>query len=303
MKTDLLIIGAGPAGLQAAILTASQGLNVKVIERGTWGGRVAGSAKIENYLGFPNGIRGDKFAALGIKQAKKFGVEFIQETVSKIGWERDRRLIQLSCGRILDGSSLLLAMGMNHRSLEIPGAEKWGVCLGMDPVEIPRFAGKRVAVIGGADSAGQAAVGLATVASNVLLFHRGDLGMSSYLKEQIGAARNIQMVQAEPRKFTGGVGVSGVECTEGDHYPFDAAFLFVGAEPSTQWIPLAKDEKGFIKTGGQYSLGTSVPGVFAAGDVRSGAYKRVSVAVGEGAAASVEILKYMALRAEERMAA
>ncbi|WCB96236.1 ribonucleotide reductase large subunit [Baekduia alba] len=318
---DLVIVGGGPAGLAAAVYGASEGLSTVMVEREAPGGQAGTSSRIENYLGFPTGLSGSDLARRATDQARRLGAELltVQDAVS-LEVEGTGRLVRLSGGGALSANTVLIASGVSYRKLDTPGFEELtgaGVYYGAALSEARSCAQQRVVIIGGANSAGQAAVYFSNWAAQVTMLVRADSltkSMSSYLIEQIAALPNIDV-------RTGSVAAEAIG--EDDHLkamrirhddgtetvePTDACFVFVGAAPRTQWLNdvIARDERGFILAGADaraagwplkrdpYVLETSVPGVFVAGDVRARSIKRVASAVGEGSMAVSLIHEYLA---------
>jgi thioredoxin reductase (NADPH) len=306
---DVAIVGAGPAGLAAAVYAGSEGLSVLVLDCRAFGGQAGASARIENYLGFPTGITGMALMARAYNQAQKFGVEMaVPDEVAGLQAEDDfapRRLIlRLSNNERVSARSLVIASGARYRRLSIPnleGFEGASVHYWASPLEAKLCAGQEVALVGGGNSAGQAAVYLANQAAKVLLLVRGDdlaASMSRYLVDRIRGLTNVEVLTRT--SVTGLEGHDGMleairwrrgASGEEVRRPIQHLFLFIGAEPNTDWLAgsgIALDAKGFVLTGADTSkklrpLETSREGVFAIGDVRSGSIKRVAAAVGEGA--------------------
>ena len=317
---DLIVIGAGPAGLAAAVYGASEGLSTLIVEREATGGQAGQSTRIENYLGFPSGLSGAELSRRAMTQARRFGAEFLltQEVVS-IENHTGVIGVSLSDGAELRAHSVIIATGVAYRRLEVPGADRLtgrGLYYGASISETSSVRGERIHIIGGANSAGQAAIHFATVAERVTMLVRGgtlSAGMSHYLAERILATPNIALrFHTTIDELCGGEHLeqvvlrdtgSGERQTE----PATALFVFIGAAPRTEWLDgvIARDEKGFILAGPDvvangkvkgwrpdrdpYLMETSIPGVFAAGDVRAGSGKRVATAVGEGATAVMSI--------------
>jgi thioredoxin reductase (NADPH) len=300
---DVAIVGAGPAGLAAAVYAASEGLSVIVLDCRSFGGQAGASARIENYLGFPTGITGMALMARAYNQAQKFGVDFVipEEAVTLEATGDDGRVIlRLADGEHVSAHAVVLATGARYRRLdvqELAAFEAASVHYWASPVEGQLCRAQEVAVVGGGNSAGQAIVFLASQAAKVWVLVRGprlDASMSRYLVDRIAGLSNVE-VFTQTRiiglEGNGGVleavrwrGPSGEETRR----PLRHLFLFIGADPNTDWLKgsgLALDPKGFVLTGSESSrpLETSVRGVFAIGDVRSGSTKRVAAAVGEGA--------------------
>lgn len=308
---DVVIIGAGPAGLAGAVFAASEGLQVVILERrASLGGQAGTSSRIVNYLGFPQGISGAELAKRASQQAKKLGATIMQGQAIALGRENGTRFVQLTDGRVLRCQSVLLAMGVSYRRLDIPGVRQFGVFYGSNPSEVEQWKGKRVAIVGGANSAGQAAVHFASHGAHVTLLSRSPLvkAMSMYLRKELekcGAVvqegvevvsiddQDLMVYDQTQRSSPGLV----TRLSNGSTVAFDGLFIFIGATPATHWLPqLDKDDKGFILTGqpGRHPHETNIPGVFAAGDVRAGTLKRVAAASFEGAAAIAEIHQYLA---------
>jgi len=298
---DLIIIGGGPAGLAASVYAATEGLRVVVVERSSLGGQAGTSARIINFLGFPKGISGADLTQRAALQARRAGVEFLVDNVVALADDGQHKLVQFKSGVIRACRAVLLATGVQYRKLGIPGVDCFGVFYGSNPHEAPSYLGKRVAIVGGANSAGQAASNFARYAREVLVLSRSPLvkSMSTYLVRELSQS-NVTVRE--------GVELSTVELklaqqvltlSDGSAELVDAVHIFIGAEPSTSWLHCGKDDKGFILTGHElpkatFSLETSLSGVFAAGDVRRSSIKRVGAAVGEGAAAIVQIHSYLA---------
>lgn len=305
MDCDLLVIGSGPAGLAAAVYAASEGLAVTVVEKSPrLGGQAGTSSLIENLIGFPEGVSGVDLMARSVTQAKKFGVTFIHDTVVNVACDHacEQRLIQLETSTLVSCAAVLIATGVQYRKLDLPGANTFGVFYGANPSEMSKWAGKRVAVIGGANSAGQAARGFAAKGADVTLFSRSELskGMSTYLREALVKEDAVWIVEG-PKTFPDAFSPIGtqVKVARGRVFAkFDGVFVFIGANPNTDWFSGAKDDHGFILSGfnGRGSFETSLPGVFVAGDVRANKSKRVATALGEGAAAVSQIHSYLATR-------
>jgi thioredoxin reductase (NADPH) len=321
---DLVIVGGGPAGLAAAVYGASEGLRTVLVEREAPGGQAGQSSRIENYLGFPNGLSGADLARRAQDQARRFGAELLTvREVEALEARGPQRVVRLSGGTELAGHTVLVATGVSYKRLEAPGVEELtgrGVYYGAALVEADGCAGQHVAVVGGANSAGQAAVFLAAQASKVSILVRGPSltrSMSSYLVEQIEARPNIDVRTGTTVAAARGDGrLEEVEVAGpgGSSTTLDATsmFVFIGAEPHTDWLgeQVRRDDRGFVLAGADlaaphggvrwplerdpYLLETSLPGVFVAGDVRHRSIKRVASAVGEGSMSVQFIHQYLA---------
>jgi thioredoxin reductase (NADPH) len=310
---DLVVVGAGPAGLAAAVYAASEGLDVLVLEANAPGGQAGSSSKIENYLGFPTGISGQALAGRAFTQAQKFGAEVsIARSAVKLGRDEGRPyLVGLSGGGSVHSRAVVLATGVQYRKPPLPGLarlEGVGVYYGATPMEAQLCQGEEVIVIGGANSAGQAAVFLAGSARHVHVLVRGPglaATMSRYLVQRIEESRNITLrpfTQVDSLVGDGhleAVRIRDTRMSELETKRVRHLFVMTGAIPNTGWLQgsVALDQKGFVKTGqdllrddltdwplerAPHLLETSMPGVFAVGDVRAGSVKRVASAVGEG---------------------
>jgi thioredoxin reductase (NADPH) len=298
-EVDLLIVGAGPAGLAAAVYGASEGLDTLVIEGTALGGQAGSSRRIENYLGFPAGISGTELTSRAVTQARKFNARTATPyRALSLGPGNGRHLVRLEDDREVAARSVLLATGAQYRRLPVERlAEFEGLTVfyAAGAPEAQLCAGSRVAVVGGGNSAGQAAVWLARGGALVTLLHRrGELRetMSDYLIHELERYGVAVRDQSEITALHGQDGrLEAVTLTSGDQLPFSFIFLFLGALPCTEWLDdtVARDHDGFILTGAAANmdnlLETDIPGVFAAGDVRSGSTKRCATAVGEGAMA------------------
>jgi len=314
---DVAVVGAGPAGLSAAVYAASEGLSVLVLDRHAFGGQAGASMRIENYLGFPTGITGMALMARAYNQAQKFGVEMaIPKTVTSLEPPADPSpgefRLHLADDETVRARSVVIATGARYRRLGIEGLaafEGSSVHYWASPLEGRLCAGQEVAVVGGGNSAGQATVYLASVVSKVWLLLRGeDLGasMSSYLVQRISATANVEVVtQATVTALEGEQGVldavrwRGADLNE-VRKPIRHLFLFIGADPNSAWLDgagVALDSKGFVLTGreqGRRILETSRSGVFSVGDIRSGSIKRVAAGVGDGALVVANLHDYLA---------
>ena len=318
---DLAIVGSGPAGLAAAVYGASEGLNTIVLEHTAPGGQAGSSMRIENYLGFPTGITGSELAGRAVLQADKFGAHISVPTpVTKLTFDKAYSILELEGGENIVAKCLLIATGAEYRRLEVEDCSRFegtGVYYAATPNEVQMCRGSDVVLVGGGNSAGQAAVYLSQNVRKVFLLIRGDdlcKSMSSYLAHRIVNTPNIEILRCtEVIRMNGDGHLSSVEIlnkTTGEKktLPTAALFSFIGATPRTDWLPseIEKDEKHFVRTGIElgnsrhwtlkrqpFLLETSRPGVFAAGDVRSGSVKRVASAVGEGSMAVQFVHEYL----------
>jgi thioredoxin reductase (NADPH) len=324
---DLVVVGAGPAGLAAAVYGASEGLRTLMLDRHSPGGQAGSSSRIENYLGFPAGVSGSELTRRALMQAQRLGAEFLAPVeVTGVSVDGGYKRLTLSDGGELVTRTMLAATGMVYREHPAPGVAEHsgaGVYYGAATTEGPAFSGRRVLVIGGGNSAGQGAMYLARYAKEVdIVVRRENLRetMSQYLVEQIAKTRNIRLrprteiASVEGEGHVERVTVRSVEDGSCRSEEADAVFIFIGARPRTDWLPPAvlRDAKGFVLTGRDLMaaeayprvwkekreplpLETSVPGVFAAGDVRAGAMNRVASAVGEGSMVVRLAHEYLAL--------
>jgi thioredoxin reductase (NADPH) len=322
---DLAIVGGGPAGLAAAVYGASEGLHTVMIEREAPGGQAGMSSRIENYLGFPNGLSGGDLARRAVVQAQRFGVEILspQEAVG-VRTEGSYRMIKMGDGNEISCHALMIATGVQWRRLEAPGMDRLqgaGVYYGGGATEAMSCKGEIIYVVGGANSAGQAAMNFAKYADRVVIVVRGSSlssTMSQYLIDQIKETPNIQIwPHASVSEVHGETHLEEISflCSDTntvERVPAGAMFIFIGALPKTEWLAdiVERDERGFILTGpdlirdGQrpkgwalerdpFLLETNVPGLFAVGDVRHGSVKRVASGVGEGSVAVQFIHQYL----------
>ncbi|MGV9246216.1 FAD-dependent oxidoreductase [Streptomyces sp. NPDC003710] len=322
---DLVVIGGGPAGLGAAVYGASEGLRTLLVERSATGGQAGQSSRIENYLGFPDGVSGAQLTDRARRQAKKFGAEILTaREVSALEVNGAARIVRFSDGPAIAAHSVILATGVSYRQLAAPGLLKLtgcGVFYGSALTEAPACSGMDVFIVGGANSAGQAAMYLSRNAKSVTLLVRGEslsASMSHYLVQQIAEAPNIvvrtRTVVEEAHGSDRLEQLTLRDVATGETELVDAhwLFVFIGAAPLTDWLEgtVLRDEHGFILTGpdmtcdGQpppdweldrppYHLETNVPGVFVAGDARAESAKRVASAVGEGAMAVMLVHRYL----------
>ena len=307
---DVVIVGAGPAGLSAAVYGASEGFRTLVVDQGGIGGQAGSSSLIRNYLGFPRGLSGGRLAQQAYEQAWVLGAQFaFMQQVTDLGRDGAGLFVNLTDSGVVRARAVILATGVRYRRLGIPELEALngaGVYYGGPASEAAAMSGREVYVVGGANSAGQAALHLASYARRVTVVVRAkslDVGMSAYLVRQVKAASNIDIRLETEVVGGGGDGVlehlvlrDSVGQTE-QVVPAHGLFVMIGAQPYTDWLPatVRRDEHGFVLTGQAavewtlerppYAFETSAPGVFAVGDVRSGSVKRVAAAVGEGSIA------------------
>ena len=311
---DLIIVGGGPAGLAAAVYGASEGLKTVMIEREAPGGQAGTSSRIENYLGFPQGLSGSDLARRAVTQARRFGVEILTpQEVTGIRVEDPYRFIKLSDGSEISCHALILALGVAWRRLDVPGLDRLtgaGVYYGAAQTEAMTCQGEEVYIIGGANSAGQAAMYFSKYARKVTMLVRGDSltkSMSQYLINQIEETPNITLkvhssvVEAKGETNLEALTIANAVTGEIQTVAATSLFIFIGASPRTEWLDGAveRDDRGFILTGPDlkhdgrrpkgwtlerdpYLLETNIPGVFGVGDVRHGSVKRVASGVGEG---------------------
>ena len=298
-EVDLVVVGAGPAGLGAAVYGASEGLETLLIESSALGGQAGTSRRIENYLGFPAGITGTELASRAVVQARKFGARpATPYRALSLEPGDGRHTLRLDEDHEIAARAVVLATGADYRRLPVDGMadyEGLSIFYSAGPPEAHLCGASRVAVVGGGNSAGQAAVWLSRGGALVTLLHRrADLGetMSDYLIRELDRYGVVVRDRSEIAALDGSEGrLEAVTLTTGERLPFSFLFLFIGAQPCTDWLgdAVARDKDGFILTGAgaraDHLLETSVPGVFAAGDVRSGSTKRCATAVGEGAMA------------------
>jgi thioredoxin reductase (NADPH) len=312
-EVDLLVVGAGPAGLASAVYGASEGLNTLVVESTALGGQAGSSRRIENYLGFPAGISGTEFTSRAVSQARKFHAR-PATPYRAVGLEpgNGRHVVQLEEGHEISARAVILATGAEYRRLPLENlAEFEGISVfyAAGPPEAQRCGASRVAVVGGGNSAGQAAVWLAKGGALVTLLHRrADLAetMSDYLIHEVKDAGVEIRDRSEIAEIHGSDGrLEAVTLKGGERLSFSFVFLFLGASPCTGWLgdAVARHSDGFILTGDAAGaanlLETSVPGIFAAGDVRSGSTKRCAAAAGEGAMAVQFVHEHLAVRPAE----
>jgi thioredoxin reductase (NADPH) len=311
---DVIVVGAGPGGLAVAVYAASEGLAVLVLDSRSFGGQAGASSRIENYLGFPAGISGQALTARAFLQAQKFGAQFaVPVSVMELDCSKPPlHRIALDNGISIYGRAIVIASGARYRRPEIENLDRFegtSVSYWATPIEATLCEGRDIVLVGGGNSAGQAAVYLSAHARKVYLAVRSrglDASMSRYLIDRIKATPNIEL-----RVSTAVTGLSGAadgtlasvnmasrETGNSQRVDVQHLFLFIGADPNTRWLDqrIALDDKGFVKTGDdlKFPLQTSSPGVFAIGDVRRGSVKRVAAGVGEGAAVVAQIHAYLA---------
>ncbi len=317
---DLVIVGGGPAGLAAAVYGASEGLRTLLIEREAPGGQAGTTSRIENYLGFPSGLTGSDLARRALTQARRLGAEILSsQEAATLRRDDPYRTLVLGDGTELSCQAAVIASGVAYRQLEVPGAAELagrGVYYGAATTEAVLYRDSPVAVIGAGNSAGQAAVHLARYASRVYVIVRGqdiESSMSAYLVDQLRALENVEVrVTCETRTFHGTDHLERATfvAPEGEmDLELAAAFVFIGQQPRTGWLEgvVARDERGFVLTVSDvgvskgwnldrdpFLLESSIPGVFAAGDVRHESVKRIASAVGEGAMAVQFVHAYLA---------
>jgi thioredoxin reductase (NADPH) len=325
---DIVVIGAGPAGLGAAVYGASEGLRTVLIERTATGGQAGQSSRIENYLGFPDGVSGAQLTERARRQAVKFGAEMIT-TRDVVGVEVNgsARTVRFADGGTVDAHTVILATGVSYRQLAAPGLDELagrGVFYGSALSEAPGCAGQAVYIVGGANSAGQAAVYFSRYAKSVTMLVRGpslELSMSYYLIQQLAGIANIkvrtntEIVCGHGDEHLEGLTLRNNVSGDEDKVETGLLFCFIGAAPRTEWLDGAavRDKRGFVVAGPDlvvdgkrppgwpldrdpYHLETSIPGVFVAGDVRADSVKRVASAVGEGAMAVTLVHRYLEKR-------
>jgi thioredoxin reductase (NADPH) len=322
-EADLLVVGAGPAGLSAAVYGASEGLRTTVLDAGAVGGQAGSSSLIRNYLGFPRGLGGGELAQRAYQQAWLFGAQFrLTHRATALEPRDGRHIVRTDSGAEIAARAVVLALGVEYRRLEAPGLielEGAGVYYGASMSEAQALAGESVYIVGGGNSAGQAALHLARYACQVRILVRGDglaATMSQYLIDTIDKDPNVRVLTRT--EVAAGLGDGRLEQLElrtpegTETVPAAALVVLIGAHPPTQWLPdeVTRDEWGYVATGPDATgwpleraplpLETSLPGVFAAGDVRSRAVKRVASAAGSGALAVSDVHTYLALEPAAR---
>lgn len=321
---DLAIIGGGPAGLAAAVYGASEGLHTVIIEREAPGGQAGMSSRIENYLGFPNGLSGGDLARRAVVQAQRFGVEIISQEAVGVRTEGSYRIVKMADGNEISCHALMIATGVQWRRLETAGVDRLqgaGIYYGGGSTEAISCRGETVYVIGGANSAGQAAMNFSRYADKVVILVRGSslaATMSQYLIDQIKETPNIQLwthasvSEAHGDTHLEEISVLCSDTNKTERVKASAMFIFIGALPRTDWLAdcVERDDRGFILTGPDliydgkrpknwklerdpFLLETNIPGIFAVGDVRHGSVKRVASGVGEGSVGVQFIHQYL----------
>jgi thioredoxin reductase (NADPH) len=321
---QLAIVGGGPAGLAAAVYGASEGLKTVMIEREAPGGQAGMSSRIENYLGFPTGLSGADLARRAVVQAQRFGVEILSQEAVGARAEGPYRIVKLADGNEISCHALMIATGVQWRRLEAPGIDRLqgaGIYYGGGATEALSCKGEIVYVVGGANSAGQAAMNFAKYAERVIILVRGESlssTMSQYLIDQVKETSNIELwthagvAEAHGDSHLEEISVLCSDTDKIERVPASAMFIFIGALPQTEWLAnfIERDERGFLLTGPDllrdgrhtkgwtldrdpYLLETNVPGIFAVGDVRHGSIKRVASGVGEGSVAVQFIHQYL----------
>ena len=323
---DVAIVGGGPAGMAAAVYGASEGLRTIVVEREAPGGQAGTSSRIENYLGFPSGISGDELASRALQQARRLGAEILV-TRSVAGIDPETREIRLDGGDVVRTRTLILATGVTWRHLAIDGFDRLigkGVYYGAARSEVGAAQGHDIRLVGAGNSAGQAALYFSNHARLVTLLVRGDSlakGMSHYLVEQLRTKSNITVrLESEIQAVHGETHLTAIDIRDNataqvSRQDCGGLFIFIGADAETAWLPadVARDSRGYVLTGDNlkdagcwsqprdpYLLETSIPGVFACGDVRSNSVKRVASAVGEGSMAIAFVHQYLAYERQAR---
>jgi thioredoxin reductase (NADPH) len=316
---DTVIVGAGPSGLAAAVYGASEGLQTLVVEREAPGGQAGTSSRIENYLGFPSGVSGDELASRALQQARRLGAEIlVTRTITRI--DPTDRAVHLDGGDVVRARTIILACGVSWRRLEIEGFDRLigkGLSYGAVRSEAPNVHGLDIHLIGAGNSAGQAAMFFSRHARSVTVLYRGESlekGMSQYLIDQLATRANIdvrfhsEVVSARGDLALEAIEVRDTRTRETARLTSSGVFVFIGADAETGWLPteIALDRRGYVLTGADvdgasawhldrdpYLLESSIPGIFACGDVRSGPIKRVAAAVGEGSMAIAFVHQYL----------
>ncbi|MBT30489.1 MAG: fused response regulator/thioredoxin-disulfide reductase [Thalassobius sp.] len=323
---DVTIIGAGPAGLAAAVYGGSEGLKTLLVEKRAPGGQAGTSSRIENYLGFPTGLSGADLAKRAITQATRFGIEFLSpHQVKEITLTHQFKILKLDNDSVIKTRSIIITTGVDYRKLDAIGIDNFtgaGVYYGAATTEAHACKQQEIYIVGGGNSAGQAAMYLSKFAANVYIVIRKDslsYSMSKYLIDQIEKTPNIKLITKSRVKEVKGdlrlskIVLENIETNKAEERDAMALFVFIGAKPFTEWIntDIERNKKGFLETGRDllskpdfkrkwklnrepYMLETSIPGIFAAGDVRSGAMNRIASAVGEGAMSIKYVHQYLA---------
>ena len=323
---DTVVIGAGPSGLAAAVYGASEGLRTLVVEREAPGGQAGTSSRIENYLGFPSGVSGDELAGRALQQARRLGAEIlVTRAIARI--DALTHQVHLDGGDVIQARAIILACGVSWRRLDVAGFDRLvgkGIFYGAARSEAPNVHGLDIHIVGAGNSAGQAAMFFSSHARSVTILYRGEgleKSMSRYLVDQLATRSNIdvrflsEVVAADGEEVLETIDVRTGKSGETVRLASGGLFIFIGADAETGWLPpeIALDRRGYVLTGPDvsaadawplardpYLLETSVPGVFACGDVRAGPVKRVAAAVGEGSMAIAFIHQY--LRDADRLA-
>jgi thioredoxin reductase (NADPH) len=316
---DTVIVGAGPAGLAAAVYGASEGLQTIVVEREAPGGQAGTSSRIENYLGFPSGVSGDELASRALQQARRLGAEIlVTRSIARI--DAPTRHVHLDGGDVLRARTIILACGVSWRRISVEGFDRLagkGIFYGAARSEAPNTHGLDIHIVGAGNSAGQAAMFFSAHARSVTIIYRGDTlekGMSRYLFDQLATRSNVRVLfRSEVTAAHGETSLEAIDVRDaatGETTRFESGglFIFIGADAETGWLPpeIALDPKGYVLTGSDvraagrwqldrdpYLLETSVPGIFACGDVRFSPVKRVAAAVGEGSMAIAFVHQYL----------
>jgi thioredoxin reductase (NADPH) len=322
---DTVIVGAGPSGLAAAVYGASEGLRTLVVEREAPGGQAGTSSRIENYLGFPSGVSGDELASRALQQARRLGAEIlVTRTITRI--ESIAHEVHLDGGDVVRAPTIILACGVSWRRLDIEGFERLagkGISYGAVRSEASNVHGLDIQLIGAGNSAGQAAMFFSTHARSVTILYRGDSlekSMSHYLIDQLATRSNIdvrlqcEVVAAHGQETLEAIDVMDTRTRETTRLTSGGVFIFIGADAETAWLPdeIALDRRGYVLTGQDvraagrwplerdpFLLETSVPGIFACGDVRSGPVKRVAAAVGEGSMTIAFVHQYLKEKSDD----
>jgi thioredoxin reductase (NADPH) len=307
----VVIVGGGPAGMAAAVYAASEGLSALLVEREAPGGQAGTSSRIENYLGFPFGVSGDELAARALQQARRLGAEIVvTRSVERI--DADSRTLVLDGESTIGARTIVLALGVSWRKLAVEGLERLtglGVYYGASRSEAPATQGRDIFLIGAGNSAGQAALFFARYARSVTLIVRGDAlakRMSHYLIRQLDTKPNIRIaLHSRVVAVHGQDQLEAVEIVDDrngvrERRDAGALFVFIGADAASDWLPtqIARDARGYVRTGAGVAasgrlLETSVPGIFAVGDIRAGSVKRVAAAVGDGSLAIAFVRQHL----------